>query len=108
MPSNTSPSSPYLEKNTVEVHITDENTAHHGYRIYANDYSDSAVDMKKTKDGRFVLLPQPSDDENDPLNWSRNKKIWTIALIAYISFLADYMGGTAIIVVIPQAGYAGH
>lgn len=31
-------------------------------------------DHKLAKDGKTVLLPQPSDDPNDPLNWSWLKK----------------------------------
>ncbi|EXJ90348.1 hypothetical protein A1O1_03447 [Capronia coronata CBS 617.96] len=31
-----------------------------------SSFSDSA---KKTKDGRMILVPQPSDSLNDPLNW---------------------------------------
>jgi hypothetical protein len=27
-------------------------------------------DKKKTKDGQFILDPQPDDSHNDPLNWA--------------------------------------
>lgn len=30
--------------------------------------------LKLAKDGKTVLIPQPSDDPNDPLNWSWKKK----------------------------------
>jgi hypothetical protein len=30
--------------------------------------------LKTSSDGRTTLIPQPSDDPNDPLNWSQTKK----------------------------------
>lgn len=30
--------------------------------------------LKTSTDGRIILIPQPSDDPNDPLNWSQTKK----------------------------------
>ena len=30
--------------------------------------------LKTSADGRTILSPQPSDDPNDPLNWSQGKK----------------------------------
>lgn len=30
----------------------------------------------------IVLAPQPSDDPNDPLNWSYRKKFFSVAIIA--------------------------
>lgn len=29
---------------------------------------------KTSSNGRTILIPQPSDDPNDPLNWSQTKK----------------------------------
>ena len=31
--------------------------------------------------GRIVLNPQPSNDPEDPLNWSRKRKLWNIAMV---------------------------
>lgn len=30
--------------------------------------------LKTSSDGRTILIPQPSIDPNDPLNWSQTKK----------------------------------
>jgi hypothetical protein len=30
--------------------------------------------LKKAEDGSTILVPQPSDDPNDTLNWSPRKK----------------------------------
>lgn len=40
--------------------------------------------LKMTK-GNVILQPQPTDSVNDPLNWSRNKKLWNFALLAFIT-----------------------
>lgn len=74
-----------------------------GYVLDRSRYPDNAAGLKTTKDGRYVLIPQPLDTPDDPLNWSPRKKWTIVAIMAYIAFLADYTGGTAIITVIPQA-----
>jgi len=36
--------------------------------------------LKHDPTGQIVLIPQPSDSPNDPLNWSRSKKeLFTVA-----------------------------
>ena len=75
-----------------------------GYLIDPSRYPDNAEGLKKSANG-FVLIPQPLDTDDDPLNWSSRKKWRMVAIIAYIAALADYTGGTAIITVIPQAKY---
>jgi hypothetical protein len=35
---------------------------------------DTDLGLKLAKDGSTVLIPQPSDDDEDPLNWSWLKK----------------------------------
>ncbi|KAJ5495962.1 MFS transporter [Penicillium diatomitis] len=83
--------------------IDEEMEAIDGYVVDPSRYSDHACRLKTSRDGRFVLIPQPLDTPDDPLNWSNGRK-WTIVIIvAYIALLADYTGGTAIITVIPQS-----
>lgn len=99
--------SPPLEKSpadvrTVEIH--EEREALEGYVVDPSRYPDNAAGLKTSADG-FVLIPQPLDTQDDPLNWSPGRKWLTVAIIAYIAALADYTGGTAIITVIPQAMY---
>ncbi|KAH3985437.1 hypothetical protein HBI56_073720 [Parastagonospora nodorum] len=51
--------------------------------------TESAIGLKRGtgRDAEIILIPQPSEDPNDPLNWSTTKK-WTIMLIvAYGSVL---------------------
>ncbi|GME38295.1 mfs transporter [Neofusicoccum parvum] len=54
------------------------------------DAHSSANGIKTTSDGKIVLIPQPSDDSDDPLNWSRLKKHVVFAALIMPSFLADF------------------
>ncbi|KAI9690986.1 MAG: hypothetical protein M1822_008606 [Bathelium mastoideum] len=93
-----------IEKNPLEaVAIDEEIDAIDGYVIDASLYRDNAARLKTTSDGKIVLIPQPSDDPNDPLNWSKSKKIWVLAIITYTAFLPDYTSGAGNILPIPQA-----
>lgn len=83
--------------------IDEETEALEGYVVDPSRYPDNAARLKTTDDGRYVLIPQPLDTPEDPLNWNRRKKWIIIAIMAYIAALADYTGGTAIITVIPQS-----
>jgi hypothetical protein len=87
--------------NTTE--IDEESEALEGYIVDPSRYADNAARLKTSPDGRYVLIPQPLDTPDDPLNWSGGKKWAIIAIVAYIALLADYTGGTAIITVIPQS-----
>ena len=83
--------------------IDEEAEALEGYVTDPTRYPDNASGLKTSADGRHVLIPQPLDTPDDPLNWSPGKKWMIIGIMAYIAFLADYTGGTAIITVIPQS-----
>lgn len=83
--------------------IDEENEALEGYVVDPSRYADNAANLKTSADGRYVLIPQPLDTPDDPLNWSDRKKWCIAAIIAYIALLADYTGGTAIITIIPQS-----
>ncbi|KAH8807750.1 major facilitator superfamily domain-containing protein [Xylogone sp. PMI_703] len=43
--------------------------------------------LKTSKTG-LILVPQPTDDPQDPLNWSSRKKITTLAIVSLASFAA--------------------
>ena len=45
-----------------------------GYILNAELGHSNTRHLKTTPDGRIILIPQPSDDLNDPLNWSQTKK----------------------------------
>ena len=67
-----------------------------------------ASKLKLTKDGRFVLWPQPSDDPEDPQNvslsfsfsyftkttqWSDKKKGFQLFIIVLAATVPDFNGG---------------
>ena len=54
-------------------------------------------------DGKTILIPQPSDDPNDPLNWSPKKKGITLTVISIVSFMPDFGSSMGIVTLLPQA-----
>jgi hypothetical protein len=75
-----------------------------GYLIDINTEDvDKASGLKLAKDGRTVLIPQPSEDRNDPLNWSWAKKHLILFVVSFASFLPDYGSATGAVTLIPQA-----
>ncbi|KAF9486341.1 MFS general substrate transporter [Pholiota conissans] len=77
----------------------------HGHEVLI----DEAVRMKRGS-GRFshiVLIPQPSDDPNDPLNWPRWKKeacFWTLAFAATLDGALSPMIGPGYVLLSNQFG----
>ncbi|KAL9576587.1 MAG: hypothetical protein Q9212_006977 [Teloschistes hypoglaucus] len=60
------------------------------------------TELKTSEDGH-ILYPQPSDDPNDPLNWSWSKKHLILFIISATSFLPDYGSATGAVTLIPQS-----
>lgn len=60
--------------------------------------------LQTASDGKTVLIPQPSSDPNDPLNWSSVKKHGTLFVLAVVAFMANYGSAVGIITLLPQAG----
>ena len=76
-----------------------------GYITDVNLIEDkSLVDrLKLAKDGQTILIPQPSDDPEDPLNWTWFRKHLTLIIISMTAFLPDYGSATGAVALIPQA-----
>ncbi|TVY90722.1 putative MFS-type transporter [Lachnellula willkommii] len=53
---------------------------------------DVATDASVKKAGNIVLIPQPSDSVNDPLNWSNTNKNVIIWLLAFASGMTAALG----------------
>ena len=49
-----------------------------------------------------ILIPQPSDDLQDPLNWSSTKKHLLLAAIGLAAFVADFQAAAAVPCIITQ------
>ncbi|KAJ5746508.1 major facilitator superfamily domain-containing protein [Penicillium odoratum] len=56
----------------------------------------------------IILIPHPSNDPNDPLNWSRAYKFYVAGLSCYVVFLTLFLsGGPAITTVISAEAFFG-
>lgn len=44
-------------------------------------------DILRSKGRDLILQPQPSDDPNDPLNWSKFRKHWNFALCCFYALM---------------------
>jgi len=75
-----------------------------GYAVDVDtEAAGSESGLKVAKDGHTRLIPQPSDDPNDPLNWSWGKKHLILFVISWASFLPDYGSATGAVTLLPQA-----
>jgi hypothetical protein len=76
-----------------------------GYIVDVSFVADKSLvqGLKLAPDGHTVLIPQPSSDLNDPLNWSWTKKHLVLIIISMTAFLPDYGSATGAVALIPQA-----
>ncbi|KAJ4298949.1 hypothetical protein N0V90_004192 [Kalmusia sp. IMI 367209] len=58
--------------------------------------------LKLAPDGHTVLVPQPSDDPNDPLNWSSTKKHALLIVLSITAGLGDYSSAAGIPLIMSQ------
>ncbi|CUM52747.1 unnamed protein product [Debaryomyces tyrocola] len=58
------------------------------------DSSSSGRPVKKNKKG-VILLPQPSESPNDPLNWSIPRKMWHFFILSFITGLTAAVSNDA-------------
>ena len=75
------------EKNVHANGTYDFNEAIGAIQVGADE---GARDLKTLKDGKTKLIPQPSDDPNDPLNWSWAKKHIVFVSLFFPALLADF------------------
>lgn len=68
-----------------------------GYVLDANIFAPADHPLKTASDGHTLLIPQPSEDPNDPLNWSSTRKHLFLFIIAVAAFLPDYGSSTGAI-----------
>ncbi|KZT19176.1 MFS general substrate transporter [Neolentinus lepideus HHB14362 ss-1] len=69
-----------------------------------NEYHEQA--LKVARDGHTVLIPQPSDDPDDPLNWSTAKKhaiLFIVGATALLPGQSDYGSATGAVTLLQQA-----
>lgn len=85
-----------IQSQTKDIHEHNENV---GYIVD----STGDTDLKLAADGHTILIPQASDDPNDPLNWSVIRKHVILFIIAFSAFLPDYGSATGAVTLLPQA-----
>ena len=73
-----------------------------GYTLNA-DAVDGSKNYRLAKDGHTILIPQPSDDPKDPLNWSWGRKHLIVFIISFCAFIPDYAGATGGVVLLTQS-----
>ena len=59
--------------------------------------------LQLTPDGKTVLIPQPSSDPHDPLNWSPFKKLVILFVVTVTAFMADFGSSMGVVALLPQA-----
>jgi len=76
-----------------------------GYIVDVSLITDKALveRLRLAPDGHTILIPQPSEDPNDPLNWSSFKKHLILIIISATAFLPDYGSATGAVALIPQS-----
>lgn len=76
--------------------------ANDGYFVDAHDFGDDNH-LRTAEDGHTVLIPQPTNSSNDPLNWTSRKKHTILFVIAVLAFLPDFGSSLGAVTLIPQA-----
>ena len=61
--------------------------------------------LQTAQDGKTVLIPQPSSDPNDPLNWNPLRKYVTLLVITVTACMPDFGSSMGIVTLLPQAVY---
>lgn len=84
-------------------HTVDEIGDHGAHVLDVQQLGADARSFKTAFDGRTVLIPQPSDNPHDPLNWSPLKKHITLGVVAVVAFMPDFGSSMGVITLLPQA-----
>ncbi|KAH7061955.1 major facilitator superfamily domain-containing protein [Paraphoma chrysanthemicola] len=60
------------------------------------DIEGRELSLKTAKDGHTILVPQPSDDPDDPVNWTWTKKHLILFTVAWGALCADFTSAAGI------------
>ncbi|KAH7126715.1 major facilitator superfamily domain-containing protein [Dendryphion nanum] len=63
----------------------------HGSRSSRHSSRSRRPEVKRTKDGRFILEPQPEDSANDPLNWSMLRRDFALVSLGFYCMIGGGM-----------------
>ncbi|CAM1502513.1 Fc.00g044970.m01.CDS01 [Cosmosporella sp. VM-42] len=53
-------------------------------RLFTDEWASTSGDSSLEKHGDIILVPQPTESPNDPLNWSLARKTWHSILVCYV------------------------
>lgn len=95
-----SPSSSEEQHAQPDSSVTEKTAAvsqtHNDQEDYAEGHGDfqvtlipGAKDVKLAEDGKTVLIPQPSDDPNDVLDWKSRKKFRVLLSLVFASLVTE-------------------
>lgn len=80
--------SPAIEK---QAEVSQQFDSHEDYTEGHGDFrvimTPGTKDVKLAKDGKTVLIPQPSDDPDDVLNWKSGKKLRVLLSLVFTSLV---------------------
>ncbi len=60
-------------------------------------------EIKTAADGYTILIPQPSSDPNDPLNWNSSKKHIILIILSFNAFIPDFASSMGVVTLLPQS-----
>ena len=102
------------EKITIHTDNHDKTRRHHPtgktsdpttHVLDINELGTQGQGLQTAQDGKTVLIPQPSSDPNDPLNWNPRRKYVTLLVITVTTFMPDFGSSMGIVTLLPQAVY---
>ena len=88
----------------VKVTAVNQLSDKDGYILDATKV-DLSQGLKVSQDQQTILIPQPSGNPQDPLNWSQGRKNLILFIVSATALLADYGSATGAVTLIPQAAY---
>ncbi|CAK7200191.1 hypothetical protein SEUCBS139899_002882 [Sporothrix eucalyptigena] len=72
--------------------------------VLMNIDTNAGTSLRLAANGHTVLIPQPTDDPDDPLNWSAAKKHTVLLTIAWGALVADFTSAAGSAPIFLQAG----
>ena len=100
MASTITPGDQFEQHNlTISEKIPEVSQTHNdSHETYTEGHGDfhvtmvpGAKDVKLAKDGKTVLIPQPSDDPDDVLNWKAGKKLRVLTSLIFASLVTTLL-----------------
>ncbi|KAL9086707.1 MAG: hypothetical protein Q9165_007026 [Trypethelium subeluteriae] len=92
-----------IDSPTLVDVVDEEDNATTGYVLDPKAYPNHAAGLQLTPDGSKVLIPQPTNDPNDPLLWPSWRKNLVLLVVCICAFPPDYSSAMAAVTMIVQS-----